>query len=919
MSLFAKDYTLSPNPRSPAAFKSSPAINRSPYISGHFEPTITDSPDPKAPSPFPDNGAFAHDLTGSSFVPHILDFSAAAATSQVREMNSPDRGSLVLPETPTKQKSLYRPPVGKVPEWRTNSGQAGFKLAPPILTQGQEQPEVLNIHTLSAKFKNTTLKPMATPSTHSLRPSPLPSSSGNFYKPPGSRLAPPPLPILIGKNPFTLAPAKEIQQSTGLPKSLSVQRKSAWGHLTYEEALKSAKDHEEQGMKYPLGGDLARKSLSKASEMYASALGFKPWETLPLISKSRIVLILATHYDTPFVAVTDLRNAVADLEAASKDKTLEKSPDLLVLRAKLSDLLCSFLKELGQTAIVQSPEKIWIGERAEIAKEGLKLWEAVSDSLVLQVGRASGKEVKTIAMNATEALMNLATTGSQVLSLAPTASLVNDYHEIVELALDQASDMIILAKPIGPSESSIDNPFLTQISLLSCDAALKRHKQAFALGQTLDEEDLRAVIGDLEVLSDRERARAKSMRGAKAEMTYTSAFFALKQVGDAKVTYAQLLRQAWKKRSRQSDKRLEDLLSSINRITGKSSAGGNSLLSRPPLLDHRKSSQYSSSSRMQETIQEECEELPARLSASSSEASSTGLGPLTPTDGGPSIGFGSALTGSSSFGRAAMMMDPPATSYGSHPGRKSSWMPSSQARERRLSSIGITRNNSSVSAWNRKASVISLVEENSGSTRQVSTVALCITAFNLLEAAIKHYKVALNALATSSLTGDQLAQTKSELLLAIADASLFAADLGGLCEPAEARRESNLDTCGIYARWAAREVGMASLIEGTTDSAIADRKVGSWRAKEAGKAAIMTMMRMWWYKAATRPNVNAKIAAKEAVNGVLKRVGAGGEIDSRTINKYRVKLLDESGELNGSENMFWSEVDRTLMAHTWRE
>jgi hypothetical protein len=615
--------------------------------------------------------------------------------------------------------------------------------------------------------------------------------------------------------------------------------------------------------------------------------------------------------------MTDLRNAIADLDNHSRHNQFAESRDVVTLRAKLSDLLGAFLKEVRYVGPALSSQKVWSSERAEVARQGFTLWETAAAGYVQDAQTCSDRSARAAALSATEALMNLATTGSEVLSMAPTVSLVDTYLGLVELALDQASDMVMLARPATTYESTTENPFLTQISLLACDAAIKRHQQAFALDTILDEEELRGIIADLEVLSDRERTRARSMRGAKAEMAATSAFFAIKQLADARIAYAQMLRQVWRQRSRTSEMRVQDLLDSIHRITGKSAASS-SASSKTPSLINRGSTGRTSFVRPRDVIAEE-KDLGPRGSSSTSSESSDGLGPLTPaSDGTPCAGFGSALTGSSSFSRAALLsgstlsMDS-AGSCRSTESTRSLWMPPLEARERRISSVGIRRSDSSVTAWNRKASMVSNKPSVNG-TFTVSTTALCETAFSLLEAAMKGYKAGLNLLASSNLTGDLMAQTKSEVLLGIAEAALFSADLAPLCSRAVSARETNLDTCGIYARWAAREVGMASWIEGTSDSVIADRKVDSWRAKEVGKRAILTVLRMWWYKAASKPNQDAKVAAKDAIAGVLQRARPSGEVDSSSIAKYKSRIVEASGELNASESLFWLEVERILTA-----
>jgi len=247
-------------------------------------------------------------------------------------------------------------------------------------------------------------------------------------------------------------------------------------------------------------------------------------------------------------------------------------------------------------------------------------------------------------------------------------------------------------------------------------------------------------------------------------------------LADAKLLYANLLRLVWRKRRRRRDRERER-----------------------ENKDGRKSSV-----RSEPTIQEEEEEDVWTIEGSKKEDSngveqvpelgyrgSTGeqvseidrresAGPKSHSRKGSALDAIPDGAELSSFSRS----EPRYGSGGSisipQSGRRGSWLPNNGdalvGRNRRLSSMTAPLvGPDGISAWNRKASVIAL--EGQDESESVSSTELSGSAWQLLEGAIKQYKLALSLLSTSDLPIAQLACAKTDTLTNISYASLFMASL----------------------------------------------------------------------------------------------------------------------------------------------
>lgn len=130
------------------------------------------------------------------------------------------------------------------------------------------------------------------------------------------------------------------------------------------------------------------------------------------------------------------------------------------------------------------------------------------------------------------------------------------------------------------------------------------------------------------------------------------------------------------------------------------------------------------------------------------------------------------------------------------------------------------------------------------------------SAWILLETSVKHYKMGLNILDDSNLPAAQLAPAKNETLVAIAYSAMFMASLAPRFFLAAEKREALLVSAEVCSIWAAREVGLSFLNEGTEAVHLADKRTNSWRADEAGKRAVILLLRIWWHRAVTSQTID---------------------------------------------------------------
>ncbi|KAI9636469.1 uncharacterized protein MKK02DRAFT_25188 [Dioszegia hungarica] len=416
------------------------------------------------------------------------------------------------------------------------------------------------------------------------------------------------------------------------------------------------------------------------------------------------------------------------------------------------------------------------------------------------------------------------------------------------------------------------------------------------------------------------RERAAKLKGSKAAAASTLAWDAIKQLGDAKVLYASLLRLVWRKRKPSARKRASEGMRKLSQRTASMesdikeedeeedsksrmfpstahillSASKASSLSAPSDTERRESgSSYMRKGSQLDRVREGRE-----------------ISTFTPPPPGPR---GSISVGPDSLARRGSWMPQGYTGIGLN-GNTHSGVHGMVGRSRRASSMSAPLvGPDGISAWTRKASVISFTAEEEGAGL-VPSAQLASSAWELLDGAIKQYKLALTLLSSSDLPPAHLARGKADTLTQIAYASWFQASLATRVALAADKRTGLLVTAEVYATWAAREVGWSFLIEGTQEAAQADRRTNSWRADESGKRAVMMLVRTWWHRAVTTEmmDTDTKTAAKDAVEVVVRRMRDREGVRDGDVARWRAWLGKNEGEMDAAEGLFWRSVSRIL-------
>jgi hypothetical protein len=720
--------------------------------------------------------------------------------------------------------------------------------------------------------------------------------------------------------------------------------------------------HEAKSKTYHLGTEKAYHHLNRASDCFNLCLDFRPSDSRAMLARSRILIQLASNYQPPRVATASLKDATSLLR-----DLITIAPRSLSARETLAQacaLLSQTLLEIDDAA--DDEVKVWEGQIGSLAREALSLLEDVAGD---KMDRMRSLRKDTAAVHAyamAETFLALSTAALTVSSLALDLSTVDSHVELAEQALDQASNMATLASTSGTSsksKSSSKQPstssLITRVQLASGKSSIERLRHTFLLGVELDDNDFRALITDIKIFATECREKAAKYKGSKAAAASTLAWEATKQLGDAKLTYANLMRMVWRRRkqgrrasmgmmhsrklSRASDGSAEPTIMEEDEGMGTGLGIGQGPMPRTPEMGTRglprKTSQLldalnfrrgsgdigdsrkspTSPGQLHSPLRKSSAPLPSRLDDSrrpSASSDGSASKPATPR---------SAL--------AAIPDDTAVSSFESRPShssqtfmpsaRRGSWLPthgessaqSHRSRNRRLSSLSTSHvaESDNSSAWTRKASIIALATDETAEGL-VPSSKLAQNAWELLDSAVKHYKTALSLISNSDLPASYMAQAKTETLYAIAYCSLFMASLAPRLAVAVDKKISLLVTSEVYSTWAAREVGWSFLIEGTKESQLADRRTNSWRADESGKRAVMLLLRTWWFRAVTTENmdVDTKVAAKDAVEVVVRRMKEKEGVKDGDVVRYRTMLVRAEGELDGAEALFWRSVARIL-------
>lgn len=679
-----------------------------------------------------------------------------------------------------------------------------------------------------------------------------------------------------------------------------------------------------------------------------------------MLARSRLLIQLASNYQPPRVATASLKDATSLLRdlIAIAPKSLSARETL----AQACALLSQTLLEIDDSA--DDEVKVWEGQIGGLAREALSLLEDVAGDKMDRMRQLKKDTAAVHAHAMAETFLALSTAALTVSSLALDLTIVDSHVELAEQALDQASNMATLAstssaKSKSSSKTPSSSSLITRVQLASGKSSIERLRHTFLLGVELDDDDFRALITDIKILATECREKAAKYKGSKAAAASTLAWEATKQLGDAKLTYANLMRMVWRRRkqgrkasalshsrrpSRASDGSAEPTIMEEDEGTGPGGGTGlgigQSPMPRTPemstralprktsqlldALNFRRGSGDHGDSRKSPTspigaLRKSSAPLPSRLDESrrpSASSDGSASKPATPRSALAAIPDDTAVSSFESRPSHSSLTFMPSA-------RRGSWLPthgesSAQAhrsRNRRLSSLSTSHvaEGDGHSAWTRKASVIALATDETAEGL-VPSSKLAQNAWELLDSAVKQYKTALSLISNSDLPASYMAQAKTETLYAIAYCSLFMASLAPRLAIAAEKKISLLVTSEVYSTWAAREVGWSFLIEGTKESQLADRRTNSWRADESGKRAVMLLLRTWWFRAVTTEtlDVDTKVAAKDAVEVVVRRMKDKEGVKDGDVVRYRTGLVRVEGELDGAEALFWRSVARIL-------
>ena len=683
-------------------------------------------------------------------------------------------------------------------------------------------------------------------------------------------------------------------------------------------------------------------------DYFNSALKIKPSNARAMLARAKVLIQLATNYQPPRVAASSLNDAVKSLR-----QLVDIAPQSVSARETLAQacaLLSAILLENDDAA--DDEHKVWDGKIGALARDALAFMEDVAGDKMDRIRTMKKDEAAQQAPAMAETFLALSSAAITVSSLAIDLPTVEAHCELAEQALDQASNMATVAAAARVKSSSSSANLITRVQLASGRSSLERLRHTFVLGTDLDEDDFRSLMSDMTLLATECRERAAKLKGSKGAAAATLAWEAVRQVGDAKLLYASLLRLVWRKRRPAS------------RLRGSTGSAA--------VADKRKLSKRTDS--VESTIQEEDEDEKGVDGGSSDDksvskkdlsrgslSSEEDLGglptlgkndpsnrkdsnqsrkdsnaPLSPVDARRVLAADARRDSSRSNPRKGSNLDAMpegeelssfsspspiharfSINHGPPSARRGSWLPdqSPGPRNRRLSSMSAPLvGPDGQSAWNRKASVISLSAEDEVAAGLVPSSALAQTSWELLESAVKQFKLALTLLSASDLPTAHLARAKTDTLLSIAYTSLFMAALSRRVAEAHEKRTGLLVTSEVYSTWGAREVGWSFLIEGTKEAMSADRRTNSWRADESGKRAVMVLLRTWWHRAVTTESmdVDTKTAARDAVEVVVRRMRDREGVRDGDVVRFKAWLVRQEGELDPAEALFWRSVSRIL-------
>lgn len=526
----------------------------------------------------------------------------------------------------------------------------------------------------------------------------------------------------------------------------------------------------------------------QALALYQSAQKMDLRRIQPLIERIAVLLQLVADHLDPLDAVDQLTIAVEDIKSAQlRCSRPDRRLSLSIARAEATQALAESLHDVARG---RGDPSAFAASASYAAKDAMSLWEDIASEYGDMTDRArAGPDQRTLAAESALIYISLAESCLLVTTSSASQAQLDNYHELVAIALDQASAMTLIAKPVsGPA--TINNPFLTKIHLVACKADLLRIVATRQLSGMFDELEMSRIISDLQTLATRERGRSRSLRGSKSIESLKTTCQIEHLLGDVEIAYAALLRRT---------------LERAGSLCGTAS----------PMLKAGPTKRFlqREGSVTSGTVH------PSGVTAAS--ISQTTMNRLMDAD--QAYGLSEEIVVQSGRRRSSVLS------------RRPSWMPSgdlSDARAKRRTSLFDDSAALPMPIASRRISLISQTRIDAADAEIQAEV------LSLITSASKHYQRALNAL---PLQIPSVVPLKTKILLDLANAKMAAAVLIRTSGNDTESQLMNLKVAESFALWAAKETKVADFLMGEITDLTVPRTSGE---NDLRLAAALTMQRV---------------------------------------------------------------------------
>lgn len=277
-------------------------------------------------------------------------------------------------------------------------------------------------------------------------------------------------------------------------------------------------------------GPLAARHLHAASTLFGQALAMRPSSAWARLRRATMLLHLARLEDpaTPLsLATAQLQEARADLMHLSR--AAPGSTSVREALARVSGELC-------HVHLAEGDE----GPAGRLALEALECMEEVAAERMDRAAQLHRNEFAPLTPALAEMFLHLAESAGAVAALAPDSEGVDEFAELAEKALDQATNMVGLATTL-PNGGGDTTALITRVQLASGRLTVDRVRHLASLGELgTHTPNLQGTLKDLAVLADETRERAGSSAQAAAQ-----AYECTRLLGDTLWLAACLMRASW--------------------------------------------------------------------------------------------------------------------------------------------------------------------------------------------------------------------------------------------------------------------------------------------------------------------------------------------------------------------------------------